>query len=79
MKILKSREVTELTGLCRATIYRYILNQQFPRQIILGPRRVGWVEEEVIDWIRLRIQLRDESLVRDSSRRSNKKPAFTQA
>jgi prophage regulatory protein len=52
MKILKIREVLELTGLSRSALYLYIQNEQFPRQIKLGPRRVGWVEDEVVDWVK---------------------------
>jgi prophage regulatory protein len=59
MKILKISQVLDITGLSRATLYSYIKNQQFPCQINLGPRRVGWVEDEVTDWIRSKIQLRN--------------------
>lgn len=59
MKILRMRQVLELTGLARSTLYHYIKNQNFPAQVKLGPKIVGWVEDEVISWISGRIQIRD--------------------
>jgi len=59
MKILRLRQVLELTGLSRSTLYLYMQNRQFPIQVRLGAKIVGWVEDEVIDWIRGRIQFRN--------------------
>ena len=33
----------------------------FPRRVQLGQNRVGWVEEEIEDWIQARIDERDSS------------------
>ena len=27
----------------------------FPKRVDLGPNRVGWVESEVLDWLKLRL------------------------
>ncbi len=62
MKILRLRQVLEVTGLSRSTLYLYIQNRQFPSQIQLGPKRVGWVEDEVYSWIKGRINFRDSNL-----------------
>ncbi len=59
MKILRLRQVLEMTGLSKSTLYLYIQNHQFPCQVPLGPKRVGWIEEEVARWISERIQIRD--------------------
>jgi prophage regulatory protein len=59
MRILRLRQVLELTGFSRSTLYLYIQHQQFPAQVRLGPNMVGWVEDEVLDWIRGRIQVRN--------------------
>lgn len=61
MKVLKLKQVLDITGLSRSTLYHYIQNQQFPSQIQLGPKRVGWVEDEVIGWIKNRIENRDSN------------------
>lgn len=59
MKILRLAQVLEMTGLSRATLYRYVKNRQFPAQIKLGERAAGWVESEVTDWLTGRINQRD--------------------
>jgi len=62
-KILKLPEVIEMTGKCRSGIYQDISNGIFPKQINLGPRSVGWLESEILQWIDARIQARDEGEV----------------
>ena len=51
MKILKQKEVVQLTGLSRVTIWRLEQRGEFPEKIALSPNRVGWLENEVQDWI----------------------------
>ncbi len=48
--------VMEHTGLSRSTIYNKISNDEFPRSINLGSRSVGWISEEVEQWILGRIE-----------------------
>lgn len=55
-KIIRLPSVQTLTGLSRSTIYMWIEAKVFPAPINLGPRAVGWVESEVIDWIEQRIK-----------------------
>ena len=55
-------KVMSQTGLSRSTIYDLIKKGKFPSQINLGPRAVGWVANEIVDWIEVRI---DESRARD--------------
>jgi prophage regulatory protein len=59
MKVLRLKDVMGVTGLARSTIYDYIAKQQFPKAVSLGDRAVGWVEQEVQDWISERIAARD--------------------
>jgi prophage regulatory protein len=54
-RLLRRREVEELTGLSRSTIYDWIRTGQFPRPVSLGPRTVRWSEREVERWISDRI------------------------
>ena len=56
--ICRLPEVMARTGLSRSTIYNLVGKGKFPSQINLGPRAVGWVESEIVDWIEERI---DES------------------
>jgi prophage regulatory protein len=59
MKVLRLKDVMGVTGLARSTVYDYINKQQFPKPVSLGDRAVGWVEQEVQDWISERIAARD--------------------
>lgn len=51
LQVLKMRDVTRKTSLHRATIYRLIQRDEFPRPLKLSAGRVGWREDEVSDWI----------------------------
>lgn len=59
--VLRLPDVIAKSGLCRSSIYQRIAEGDFPRQIILGPRSVGWIESEVQDWIDARIDERNLS------------------
>lgn len=59
MRIIRQREVSSSTGLARSTIYKYIAEGAFPKPVPLGGQSVGWVEQEVQEWILARIQARD--------------------
>lgn len=60
MKIIRLQEVIQLTGLARSTVYKFIKDQSFPRQVSLGGRSVGWVESEIQAWIAEKIADRDK-------------------
>lgn len=49
--ILRLPDVKNRTGLSRSTIYLRISQGRFPRPISLGGRAVGWIEEEITQWI----------------------------
>lgn len=57
-RILRLPEVMARVGLCRASIYQYMMAGMFPKQITLGPRAVGWLEHEIDAWLMARIQAR---------------------
>jgi prophage regulatory protein len=44
------------TGLSRSTIYLRISEGRFPKPVSLGGRAVGWVEEEITDWLNQQIE-----------------------
>ena len=50
-RYLRISEVVELTGVSRATIYRWQQLGHFPQRRQIGPGSVGYVESEVRDWI----------------------------
>nr|WP_235584719.1 AlpA family phage regulatory protein [Thiomicrospira sp. WB1] len=51
IKLLKISQLVEITGLSKATIYRRISNGEFPSQVRLSARRVGWKQSEIEDWL----------------------------
>lgn len=59
MRIIRLKEVIDSTGLSRSTIYKHISEGSFPKPVGLGDRCVGWVEQEIHDWILARIEERD--------------------
>lgn len=49
--ILRLPDVKNRTGLSRSSIYLRMKNNQFPKQVSLGGKAVGWVEKEIQEWI----------------------------
>ncbi|MBA3988524.1 MAG: transcriptional regulator [Idiomarina sp.] len=64
MKLIKIKEVMNVTTLSRATIYKYMASGRFPKPVSLGGRAVVWVKEEVEDWVAQRVSERDEETVK---------------
>ncbi|MBW8073001.1 MAG: AlpA family phage regulatory protein [Ferrovum sp.] len=56
-RILRLDAVLDKTGLSRSLIYQLVSEGNFPAQIHLGARSVGWIEAEVDDWIDARITM----------------------
>ncbi len=53
--IIRLPEVIKTTGLARSTIYKGIADGNFPTQIHLGSKSVGWLQSEILQWIDARI------------------------
>ena len=51
-------DVIRRTGLSRSTIYEMIGRGDFPQQIRLGKRAVGWIAADIDDWIGTKANLR---------------------
>ncbi len=68
-RILRMRQVVEMVGLCRASIYNKMRDEAFPRQVKLG-RLSGWLESEVQDWIREQTRLSRPDSCQDESCRN---------
>lgn len=54
--ILRLPAVMTRTGLSRSSIYLRLTQKAFPRPIALGGRAVGWIEQEVDEWLAKRIE-----------------------
>lgn len=59
--VLRLPAVKIRTGLSRSTIYLRIKKEGFPLPVPLGDRAVGWLEEEIEEWLAERIEARHES------------------
>jgi prophage regulatory protein len=59
--MLRLREVQQMTGRSRSSIYQDIGLGRFPKQIKIGVRAVAFSEQEVFDWLHRRIAERDSA------------------
>jgi len=50
-KIIRIKEVLNLTGLSRTTLWRLEKRGQFPARLLLSAGSVGWRNKEIITWI----------------------------
>lgn len=55
IRILRRPEVEKLVGLSRSTIYSRLEQGTFPKPVPLGGRLVGWIEQDVQNWLQERI------------------------
>ena len=60
MRLLSKRQLKEMVLYSPQHIARLEKAGQFPKRIQIGPNRVGWVEEEVLEWLRERLERREE-------------------
>ncbi|MDQ1886484.1 AlpA family transcriptional regulator [Aeromonas salmonicida] len=58
MKLIKLKDVVEMTTLSKATIYRLMKKGKFPCAIRLGAKAVAWKLSEIIEWIELKASAR---------------------
>ncbi|MFS1873309.1 helix-turn-helix transcriptional regulator [Enterovibrio norvegicus] len=56
-RILRLKEIAELVGLSKSTIWRLRQEGLFPEPLQLGARAVGWYESDVMDWLKSRNRL----------------------
>ncbi|MEJ6011417.1 helix-turn-helix transcriptional regulator [Novosphingobium aquae] len=61
MKLLSKKEVTQKVLYSPAHIARLEADGRFPKRVVLGPSRVGWLESEIDDWIASMVAKRDSS------------------
>lgn len=50
------RQVQEVTGLSKSTIYLFIRQGKFKKPIQLGTRSVGWLQSDIEEFINARIK-----------------------
>ncbi len=51
MKFIRIKQVMQVTGLSRMTIYRLELAGKFPKRRQLSEHSVAWLEADIAEWI----------------------------
>ena len=53
-RLLRRRQVEEITGLSRSSIYRLMEEGEFPRPVKVGPKAVRWRLSDILRWLESR-------------------------
>lgn len=56
-RFLRRREVEQIVGLSRSTLYVMISEGRFPKPIRIGNRAVAWSEQAIHNWMQARTDL----------------------
>lgn len=59
MRIVSKRQLKEMVLYSPQHIARLEKAGKFPKRVQLGSNRVGWVEDEVLDWLQSKLNCRD--------------------
>jgi prophage regulatory protein len=60
VRLIRLPEVVDRTGQSAAKVYDAMADGKFPKSVATGPNSRAWVEHEVDEWIRARIDARDK-------------------
>ncbi len=50
-RLLRRREVEEITGLSHTSIYQFMKDGKFPQRVQVGPNAVRWRASDVAAWL----------------------------
>ena len=50
-RLLPLKEVLYVMGISRSSLYNYIANGSAPRQVKIGPRRIGFRASDIRQWL----------------------------
>ena len=53
-RLLRRRQVEEVTGMSRSSIYRLMQDGEFPRPVRVGPAAVRWKASDLTAWLESR-------------------------
>ena len=59
-RLLRRRQVEEITGMSCSTIYRLMQDGAFPRPVRVGPAAVRWRQSDLTGWLESRPIARSE-------------------
>ncbi|EBP4342207.1 AlpA family transcriptional regulator [Salmonella enterica] len=57
-RFLRLHQVLDKTGLKRSQIYAYMKTGDFPGSVKIGPSSIAWLESEIDDWIKAKLNNR---------------------
>lgn len=60
MRLISKRQLRELVLYSPQHVARLETAGKFPKRVRLGASRVGWVESEVLAWLKARMDARDK-------------------
>jgi prophage regulatory protein len=62
-RVLRETEVRERTGFGATALHDAVLRREFPKPIKLtnSGRAIGWLEAEIDEWLKQRLQQRDKA------------------
>ena len=67
LRIIREKECDRLTGTHSSQRYRLEAAGLFPARVKISEKAVGWIEGEVLAWIKGRMALRDEIEAHEAS------------
>ena len=53
-RMLRIKDVIKITAMSNSTIYELIKSNDFPRPKRIGKRAVGWLENDIQNWVESR-------------------------
>tara|TARA_R110001592_G_scaffold87304_2_gene257954 strand:+ start:276 stop:482 length:207 start_codon:yes stop_codon:yes gene_type:complete len=53
-RMLRIKDVIKITAMSNSTIYELIKSNDFPRPKRIGKRAVGWLENDIQNWVETR-------------------------
>jgi prophage regulatory protein len=56
--VISLNDCCDITSLSRTALNKHRAAGTFPREVVLGERRIGFVKEEVLAWLQARIDAR---------------------
>ena len=57
-RLLRRRQVEEITGMSRSSIYRLMRNGEFPPRVRVGSAAVRWRASDITGWMESRPEAR---------------------
>jgi prophage regulatory protein len=71
IRILRLPQVLDITGLGKTKIYQLQSEGNFPMRVPITDYSVGWIEQEVLDWLAKRVAIRKSRALNGCFRRSS--------